>query len=616
MNVRKLIIAILGLSCFPSPSLPWNDTFIANFILKLYPVLKAQGNIWFLSQLMTTQHTEHLDRFIKRIQDGSGEAQYVWNNRSDVRIIRTASKRNSVAFVLTTGPDDPVMHVHSRVMTGRHFYFSVFIYVPKVHDFREIERLAHLLYLGSFANSMVYYQQPNGQNELAGTEQFPHFQMINLTDFTVYVRRQFQKVMSANQDVAGYKFYTPLRQDLPHVIKYHDKMGRLQLQGTTFRILEDFIDSLNGSIAEYEMPRDNYGYEVVNMKEVLDLVRSRKIDLAAHAYALYHTDDDLDKSYPIMVVKWCLMVPLQNSISTFLYILQPFGWKVWCILLLVFSGLLSLDFLRIFLDSLIFKELRRKFPSQLSDAWLEDFCHIICITAPKAIQVATLKRFLYYATLFFFSFFLSANYTSYLGSFLTVSLFRAQINTMEDLIQAQLPVMIIDYELEFLLSEGFHMPEEFGKLIRSVDSHTFVAHQIQFNKSFAYFVTDDTWHFLDEAQKHLKQKVFKFSDICFGSYHLAYPIQMDSAVWRDLEYFLFRTHSNGLLQKYEHETFQYAVAAGFIKRLAETQEHSSAGLEHLRLLFIIWGLLCGMGLFCLLIEICIYKYRHYKLLKL
>ncbi|XP_061399983.1 uncharacterized protein LOC133335699 [Musca vetustissima] len=555
---------------------------------------------------MTTEHTANLDHFIKRVQDDTGDAQYVLTNHSDVRITKTAAKRNSLTFVLTTGADDPIMYVHNRVMTGRHFPLSIVIYVPKVRDMMEIEQLCYILYKGSFVNSMVYFQQITGEQGLMSHEQFPHFKMIDVSDFKAFLQRKFKSVMAASQDVGGYTFFTPLQQDMPRVIKYHDKMGKLQLQGSTFRMFDDFVHSLNGSIAEYKMPRDNYGTEMVNMKTILDLVRKRKIDVAAHAYALFHQDDDLDKSYPIMVVKWCLMVPLQNDISTFIYMLQPFEWRVWCLIVLVFFSLLCVDYIRLSLQFLVFRQRRRfgNFYSILQDAWLEDFCHVINITTPKPLKLPSAQRFLFYTIVFLFGFYLSAHYTSYLGSFLTVSIFHAQINTLDDVIRAQLPVMIVDYELEFLLSEGYEMPVEFGKLIRPVDTYTFARHQLKLNKSFAYFVTDDTWHFLNEAQIHLKQKMFKFSDICFGSYHLAYPIQADSAVWRDLEYFLFRTHSNGLQQKYEGDTFQYAVSAGYIRRMMESQETTSAGIEHLRLLFIIWGSMCTAGLLCLFVEIC------------
>lgn len=570
-------------------------------------MLQSQETVWFFSERLTSQHTENLDGFIKRFSDFTQTAQFVWTNRSDVRLKNLESKRNCIALVFTTGGSDPVMTVHNRVMTGRHFGMSIVVYVSKVTNVSEVEPICYTLYKGNFVNAMVHFETTSGLSFFYGYQMYPTFKMEDRTDFQAYVRKQYQKVIAASQDVGGYRFYTPMRQDLPHVIKFNNTRGREEVKGTTFQILQLFVDSLNGSLVEYQMPADKYGRETVDMKSILEMVRKREIDMSVHAYALYRSDDDLDKSYPIMVVKWCLMVPLENSISTFLYPVQPFEWRVWLLILAVLVLLQIMDFWRILLRTKLHGE-RHKLLSLLSNAWLDDFCHVLGVSASSTIQASSWLRFIYYMALYFFCFFLSANYCSYLGSFLTVTLFREQINSIDDLISAQLPVMVVDYELEFLTSEGYEMPQQFRKLLRPVDTATFAQHQMRFNTSFAYFVTEDAWHFLDETQKHLKQRIFKFSDICFGSYHLAYPIQTDSAVWRDLEYFLFRTHSNGLIHKYEHEAIQYSLRAGYVQRLVETHEYTSAGMEHLTLLFIICGSMTLVGGLCLCGELLLHSY--------
>lgn len=77
------------------------------------------------------------------------------------------------------------------------------------------------------------------------------------------------------------------------------------------------------------MPPDSLGGQVINMKDALQLIRERKMEFCAHAYALFMSDEELEKSYPLLVVQWCLMVPLYNSVSTYFYPLQPFDWNVW-----------------------------------------------------------------------------------------------------------------------------------------------------------------------------------------------------------------------------------------------------------------------------------------------
>ncbi|XP_075167550.1 ionotropic receptor 56c [Haematobia irritans] len=609
MNVRKLLSVVIAFSYFLFPCWQWSETHLYTFIATYFPMFQSQDTLWFFSERLSTKHTENLDASVKRIHEVTKVPQFVFTNRSDLRLTNIDSKRNSMVVVFTTGSSDPIMHVHNRMLTRRHIGLSIVVYVDKVANLSVIEDVCYILYKGSFVNSMVFFETTEGSQLMYGYRQYPSFSVINQTDFQKYLQEQYAKAMAANQDVEGYRFYTPLRLDLPYVIKYRDKQGEEHLEGTMYRILKEFIDGLNGSMVEYKMPEDNLGGEAVNMKAVLELVRRRELDVVAHAYALYDTDDDLDKSYPIMVVKWCLMVPVMNSISTFLYPIQPFSWEVWLSVGGVLLALCLLDYGRVLWETKVFRR-RYKFYTLLSEAWLNDFCYVLYVATPKALTTPSWLRFLIFGTIFFFGFFLSANYTSFLGTFLTVTLFRAQINTMDDIIRLQLPIMIIDYELVFLYSQGYILPQNFSQLLRPVDPATFALHQLQFNTSFGYFVTDDVWHFLNEAQRHLKQRVFKFSDICFGSYHLAYPIQTDSAVWRDLEYFTFRTHSNGLIQKYEQEAFQYSLAAKYIQRLEVSHEYTSAGLQHLFLIFFILFAMCGLSALCFLLELVVHK-MHY-----
>ncbi|KAH8400953.1 hypothetical protein KR009_001963 [Drosophila setifemur] len=531
-----------------------------------------QEIVWFVSP---KQRLEQVDEFIRHI-DGIFErsaTQMVVNNNTEIRMNRSPARRNHMSFVFTTGADDPIMEVYQKVLLGRHFYFSLMMYVYKVTDMAPIHELLDFAYEQQFFNSFVYFETEEGINNLFGVGKFPSKQLENRTDFMKFFAEASKKVISARSDVEGFGFATPLREDVPHLFK---SQGRYD--GSTYRIIETFVQFINGSFKELSMPRDALGGEVINMKQALQLVRERKMEFCAHAYALFMPDDELEKTYPLLVVPWCLMVPLYNSVSTYFYPLQPFAWSVWFFALgaLLALVLLELMWLRMFGGW-----------SGWSKVLLDSFCYIINVPTEGQLHQPCLLRIILLGVVFFHGFFLSANYTSNLGSILTVNLFHAQINTMDDIVSAQLPVMIIDYELEFLLNLNKELPEEFLKLLRPVDAGIFAEHQTKFNSSFAYFVTEDHWQFLDQQQQHLKQRLFKWSGICFGSYHLAFPLQMDSSLWRDIEYFTFRIHSSGLLNFYARSSFGSALHAGLVERLQENQEYTSAGMQHLAIAFIL-----------------------------
>lgn len=355
------------------------------------------------------------------------------------------------------------------------------------------------------------------------------------------------------------------------------------------------MDHVNGSMEEYIF-ENNETKEIttnsfVNMQTILDMIRSEQLEITAHAYSLFHSDQQIDQSYPLMVVDWCLMVPIENSVSTMHYPLQPFEAITWYTLLLTFAIWLIFYYFW----------LRCRHQCQRNFV-IQSLCRFLNISPPADnFRVLTPQQFLLNACLYFHGFFLSAMYTSMLGSFLTVNIFHAQINTLADLLRAQLPVMIIDYELEFLLSSG-QLSEEFFRLLYVTNSTNFYLHQFAFNASYAYFVTDDQWHFLDLQQRYLKQRLFKFTDICFGAYHQAFPMQTDSPIWRELEYFLYRVHSSGLLHHFESKAFSYAIEAGLLQRYMDVTEFESVGMAHLKIIFALLFVMLGISFIWFLFE--------------
>ncbi|KAH8298461.1 hypothetical protein KR044_004034, partial [Drosophila immigrans] len=563
--------------------------YITGLLMPFKKMIEFQEIVWFISQELRTEHTEQMDQFMRIMGDAYGITQMVVYNNSEMRMIRSSAKRNHMSIVLTTGVADPIMKVVNKVLLARHYYFSVFMMMDKVADMEPVYEICRFLGEYQFENALLYFESTDGINQLYGTARYPVVQIENRTDIMSFFQRKRREMVNAQMDVKGYSFPTPLRQDAPHLFEVGG-----HYEGSTYRIIETFVQHLNGSFKKLELPKDALGGQVVNMKLTLDLVRQRRIEFSAHAYALFKSDDELEKSYPLLVVRWCLMVPLYNKVSTYLYAVQPFDGIIWFFVMGAFAALVLLELLWIWLAS-------RDAAESCIVALLNSFCYIINIATGRQLMHPSMLRFLLLFAVFFHGFFLSANYTSTLGSILAVNLFHAQLNTMEDLLQAQLPVMVIDYELEFLLQLQSDLPPEFRKLLRPVDSAVYAQHQTGFNSSYAYFVTEDKWQFLDEQQRHLKQRHFKFSDICFGSFHLAYPMQMDSSLWRDLEYYTFRVHSSGLHNYYARISFESALRAGLVQRLQENKEYTSAGLQHLAIAFIFLLTMAAVAIiiFCL-----------------
>ncbi|XP_054088734.1 uncharacterized protein LOC105210763 [Zeugodacus cucurbitae] len=555
-----------------------------------------QELIWYVSERLDTANSVGVQELILTVDKCLGLSQTVMTNRTDIRFRHTTIRKESLSVVFCTAPDDPILEVHHRTLVGRHAYFSLLIMVNIVDDFQVAQRVMSVSFKRNFQNSLLYYKSSNRTNALFSYLYYPEFHYVNYTNFFEALNKVLRKHLAGGVDLQGYKMYTPLAQGLPHVFSYKNKRAQIVWGGSGYNLLKLFADYCNATLVCFEMPKDHLGGNVIDMKAALDLIRHKKVDVLAQAYALFKADEELGKSYPLMVVRWCLMVPIWNSVSTMYYPLQPFDGLVWFGIIFTFVSLL-----------LIRSLWRYWLGRNLSDGVLECVCWSIGFSTPQSINAPSIFDFFMFTTIFFYGFFLTANYTSLLGSILTVTLFRAQINTMDDLIASNISVMIINYELEFLRSGGDELPANFSRLLLPVDPATYSQHQVQFNMSFAYFITEEKWRFLNLQQQYLKQRLFKLSDICFGSYHLTYPLQPDSFLHRNLAYFIYRIHSSGLFYHYERTAFDYAVHAGLVERTRDNPEFIAADMQHLLVVFAMLCVMLTASFFILAVELAVYR---------
>ncbi|XP_029404232.2 uncharacterized protein LOC105233826 [Bactrocera dorsalis] len=575
----------------------WDRAYIKDYILPMMPFVQPQEIAWFISEQLSKAIYVDIEEFIVEFDVELKLTQTVLTHRNDRPFIATEMKKTILSIVFTSGPDDNIMDAHDYALGSRHNTFSFIIMLKRITDFGVVVRFLQDLRRRKFQNPMLYYVSVDGRNQIYGYTVFPHFEIVDRANYLDQLSGDYTRFLAGGLDTMGYQICTPLRQDLPGVFHAPDASGKVtSWQGSSFSLLRLFTDYINATLVSYEMPKDRLGGNVIDMKAAMDLLRHDEITFLAHAYALFYEDDIISLSYPIGVVRWCLMVPIWNSVTTIFYPLEPFDELTWLCIVVVFGALLLMQTLCCLLQG------THELATRLSDGILHSFCLSTGISAPSLIAAPNALDFFIFTTFFFYGFFLTANYTSLLGSILTVTSFRAQFNTMDDLIAANLSVLIIDYELEFLYSGGLALPSNFSRLIQPVDVATFIKYQYSFNTNYAYFVTEEKWHFLDLQQQYLKPGFFKFSNICFGTFFLAFPMQRDSLFYRSLEYYTFRMHSSGLMDHYERTAFDYAVHAGLVKRLAQNAEYTSAGMQHLVVVFLMLLTMYAVSLLVFLLE--------------
>uniref|UniRef100_A0A1I8NQI0 Ionotropic glutamate receptor C-terminal domain-containing protein n=1 Tax=Stomoxys calcitrans TaxID=35570 RepID=A0A1I8NQI0_STOCA len=541
-------------------------------------------------------YDERLDFLMKWTLAATMHPQLVVSQPSDYRVREHDVKRNLLSLMIVGSLKDPIISVHKNILKDRHFFLNMIVMYEPISNFSTIEAVLKYLYVEKFVNSDVYYANATtGQNEVFGFITYPEFEPENKTHLVGKVRQFYHRILEKT-DLQGYRFETPLMMDAPKVVRYRDKNGALRIQGVTYNIMKMCLEYLNGTMVELQLnvSSDN----AVDMQLVLEGVRQHHVELASHAYALFKADDDVQKSYPILVVNWCLMVPITNKVFTMFYPIVPFTGPVWWTILLAFLLVNLVSYVSLRVHNLNTKNFI-----------LINFCKFINAPPPIAgyTEDDTWFQMVLNGFIYIQGFLLAAFYTSMLGSFLAVTVIKADVNTIEDVIHDHLPVMIIDYELEFLKAQGIDLPSKFIDLLRPVNSSVFQKHQLHLNTSHAYFTTYDLWHFLNMQQEHLRPPLFRYTDICFGNYHLAFPMVAESPIWRDIEYLMLRIHSSGLYYYHEKKSFEYAHRAGMVKYGTGDDSFHTVGFMHLRMVvgFLLIG--CLMGLMSFLHELWSYR---------
>lgn len=85
-------------------------------------------------------------------------------------------------------------------------------------------------------------------------------------------------------------------------------------------------------------------------------------------------------------------------------------------------------------------------------------------------------------------------------------------------------------------------------------------------------------------------------------------METDSPLWRNLEYFIYRVHSSGMLHYYESISFEHAVHAGYVQRFTSDNDYQAAGLTHVSIVFLMLLFVCALCFLIFLGE-CL----HYRL---
>lgn len=612
MLIKKLIlikffIFILQIITVKSANIT-NITFITDLIDNLNKIHHYQNFIIFRNNFQRkTKNIENIDDFEKSIIQNFNKPLMLLSNNNYYELRNYINHQSLSIIFLTNTNDLTVIDVMDSSLRGIHKIHCLIILLLNHIRLSKVYFIFDLFWQKKFINTIAYFSK-NNNYQIFTYNPFPNFILENLT--YNYENFNFHKLFfNKIKNVNGYEIRTPIRLDPPRVFKIYDKnLKNFSISGIAGSIYDGYCKYINATLKEI---KDITTTISINHDQMLNLILKNKMHIGIHPYGNYNRDV-ISLSYPIIPINWCLIVPVISKIPNYLYLILPFRKYIW------YSIILSI-FLFTIIKNCIYDKLLLKLNqvNTKNNYKRIDFslslCYIICslmyIQLPQNKSLKfNWKFFIFYGQIFLLGFILSNIFLATLLSYLTSTVYGKQLNTVKDLINANMKIMLLDYDLDTFLKSR-NITSDFYDLLIPVDSDTIQSHLLKLNTSYSYSISSDRWEFFLKKQKFLKNKKLRLSPICLGTYMLSFPLQYDSPFLESLNQYILNVINVGLYNYWADTVFDEALQENIIEYEHDNDKilNKPLNLEHLRLVWIIW--LCG--LFISTISFCLELLKNY-----
>lgn len=485
--------------------------------------------------------------------------------------------KNSLSIIIANNFYDPIKSSVDTMLTGFRTNKSIFINfnLSKL----QLNAMISWIWNHQFTNTILIHGYSQNDTRVWTFKPYPVLRGLDITD------KPFDSYFSDEiRDFEGYELKVPIKNDVPRILLSGGE-NSTNISGLIGKVFVGFLDHNNISLKNTarQMKSRSKG---IDMEEIFDNFVHGDLEISVHIYTLLDTKGEEErpvvaKSYPVEIIKWCLMVPMKNEIPKSLYIVFPFGMGVW---MSVFGSVLYV--------SVIFKTISYFQPVQNN---IDNFIILTTSIAfvfnmngfKKAPHNPSMMMFAIFGMLFAFGFVITNMYLASLSSFLTVTVFGKQINSLEDIVKENLTIQSLSHT-NMYMRKALNLSESMQKFfINEDDIDLFNDNRDHLNTAYGYPITTDRWKFLDIQQKQLTNKRFRLSDICFANVFSAYMMKYDSHLQRPLEDFIMKARDAGLFSHWVDETFDIAVHMKFLKMLQNEEEEKTFTVVHFYLFFVL-----------------------------
>ncbi|KAH8319641.1 hypothetical protein KR074_002819, partial [Drosophila pseudoananassae] len=420
---------------------------------------------------------------------------------------------------------------------------------------------------------------------------FPDFkiQKRNISEFTRIFEPQLK-------DLGGYVLKGLPDNIFPRTVVYRDKHGNRQMAGYLAHLIRTYTETINATLQiVWNLVPEKGMTHLSEGSQILD------IDFPIGIDGLYHSSPK--QTVPIQISSWFLILPMEKSMPKSGFFLN-----------LGFQAMIPLAILLGFLLNNA-KRVEMGLGPSLRASWIFNKVLRGILAQPFILpRYLSLKMMTIYWLIMISGFFMSNYYTADLATMLMNSPEGKQIRSWAQLRRANLKILIVQSELNFLnelLTKDFL--DKFVDLFEVADSDVYQRKRIALNQSYAYPATFTLWPVLEESQKRLETPIFRKSEeLVFTPFIImAMPLPKNSIFKKSLYQFVRRSHEYGLFQRWYSGSFEEAKQLWIVSYKKDNSD-LYRGIEFHDFYFVWIGYLGGISiaLVTFILELIMYRKRR------
>lgn len=421
-----------------------------------------------------------------------------------------------------------------------------------------------------------------------------HFPAVKVEVTTVpeYFRKR-QSVL----DAQGYPIRTSAGNNPPRSFVYFNDRNEMEYRGLAIQLITNFAQHYNFSIDWLLMPN----FETIAMTDCLKYLQTNSVDICSEFLPLNRQSYTI--AVPIYITYGYALVPFAPQLPITKYLTHPFYSEIWWLLVVSMFATTAL------------MSLVNRFKLgwwQVSSQFMRSMKLLLYIVAELPAQWG-LQKLLIFFIFIPCAFVLSNLYHTFLTSILTSNVFESQINSLEELKQRHISILVTDSDMEILSMYNSFKPISDNYL--KIDASSYVELRNSLNNKFAFINLEDKCEFYLYQQKFLQRPRLRLLPKPLSALWSNIPMPDNWPFMDFFNHYILTMFDTGIIRHLQDQVKEDGIRLGYIHFIrTEHYDVVPLNLQYFKISGIILAVGYTAGLVCFFIETVLHLIEKIKML--